>query len=163
MEDFFSFFMDAAEKDADKLLNSNEVDLTAYPDEMNPFPVAELSIPISAPTEFVVVDADGRVMSRTDGTQPPNSTMPPPFKKKNGATVTNLARLEDAIFEHGDPYRVRFLDLIKKDTVEFSEYLAKHTSRRHEALRYCWNTLNWRPSTSGKRVYIKNPANPYDK
>jgi hypothetical protein len=138
--------------------------------------------------EFVVVDANG---NRIGGNRPPKKGSPtmkkpqltrPVLKRSSKiATEQDLIHLEDAIFAHGLPYRLEFLNQIKVtkpdpipdpefeifNSIQFNHYLESITwkpeSRRMKALRHCWETLNWRPDKAHTRVWVKNPQNPYTK
>jgi len=112
-----------------------------------------------------VVDADGRRIYPPA----PRPLSKPKLTRNNDTVVANklkdLDRLEDAIFEHGSPYRQMFLNLYKDIESEetLDEHLAKHVGRRHKTLVYCRDKLKWRPTAAGDRVKVLNPDNPYTK
>lgn len=85
------------------------------------------------------------------------------------ATGEDLARLDDAIHNHGDPFRRDFYERIR--LVESAGLEGRHWSDtstnesrlRTTTLRHCWTALNWRPTRTCRYVYVKTPPfnNPY--
>lgn len=91
--------------------------------------------------------------------------------RHNGLTALNptptskdLDRLEDAIFNHGEPYRTEFLNMCNpiKDLIPqtFIDYLTELPSHRRRTLLYCWQIRKWRPDSSCNRV-LDGTKNPY--
>ena len=131
--------------------------------------------------KFYVVDADGNDLSNQKPQKESAVLYTPRRLSKKVARYADLMKLEDAIFNHGPPYRKKYLTILK-NTKEipnpdpdfpitkkhqdgrFERYLQTmmNPSREIQALRFCWEKLKWRPSEGGKAVMdCKN--NPYVK
>lgn len=69
-------------------------------------------------------------------------------------SLETLKRLEDAIFEHGEPYKSIFFDSYVSTNFNpnLDEFLTMHETRKEGSLRYCWEVLGWRPSNDGKKI-----------
>lgn len=81
-------------------------------------------------------------------------------------TPLDLARLEDAIFNHGGEWRSEFLQyctLVQKsrETSQLKPYCAESTIKT-TALEHFWVQLRWRPSRDGYYVFIRHPADKYN-
>lgn len=77
------------------------------------------------------------------------------------ASGEELAKLDDAIRNHGGPFEKTFLELLG-----FAEHVASwgrpwdaEARLRTTTLRHCWTQMNWRPSKTCKYVYVKNNNN----
>ena len=75
------------------------------------------------------------------------------------ASESDLEWLENAIFNHGHPYRTELLNNVK--LVEKASGWSAEATYLKTALRHCWEELDWRPSRNGLRVLKKNKMNPY--
>ena len=113
------------------------------------------------PNGFYVKDANGFILHSPRTKKPQN---PPPKRKKVTkvtSTIPMLEKLEDSIFNHGDPYRQEYLTILQKQELSIPNTLENVTPIRHKALRHCFDVLLWRPGKANQRVWKKNPANPY--
>jgi hypothetical protein len=127
------------------------------------------------PHEIIVVDADGKVLSRSKKVKPALTRgnrikEDPPVNP----TIEDLNKLEDVIYqtrpefkEEEDPWRVGFLQVYKEmyhETIPSMEfYLSKIHAKKMQALLHCWNEFNWRYRKDMKGIYVHNKANPYTK
>jgi len=119
-------------------------------------PVVDFNGYIHNAVDFYVVDADGKLVSSGRRMPYPRPSIP---NLKKVVTVKDLERLDDAIFEHGEPFRQDFLSLIEHG-IEIDTYF----SRRSQALYHCWSVLKWRPDSHHPgRVWKKKSINPYTK
>jgi len=73
-----------------------------------------------------------------------------------GVTLKKLSRLEDAIFKHGGRFEARFMEIYSSndEDEDLDTFLSRHGERWCFALKFCWETLKWRPSKRGK-VFVK--------
>lgn len=115
-------------------------------------------------SEIVVVDAEGKRISRAVNRHRPSCYRPSRPVNPVATTLENISALEDAIYEVPE-FRIEFLNVYKsldepEETLEM--YLMKHHTRKKKALIHCWEELGWRPSKDRKRV-IRAKNNPYMK
>lgn len=79
------------------------------------------------------------------------------------ATGEDLARLDDAIHNHGDPFRREFYERMRLaesavlENRHWSDNTINESRLRTTTLRHCWIELNWRPSKTCRYVYVKPP------
>jgi hypothetical protein len=111
--------------------------------------------------ERIVVDASGaRIWSKP--IRKLKASQPAKFKILSAPTKEDLNRLEDAIHNHGNPYRTEYYNICKcfSAVTTFDDYIKTDMGKiQSRALRHCWDSLKWRPHESGNRV--KNGNNPY--
>lgn len=99
---------------------------------------------IAKPPRSFMVDANGDKEKRVN--KPRTTSKRQEVKVK--LTPPDLAKLEEAIFRHGNQRRQVFMDKLKSIPVKPGQSGQK---RFEEALQFFWEA-NWRPSKSGKRV-----------
>ena len=105
--------------------------------------------------ERVVIDVEGvRLKKPKPKALPRKLTMSTPSKM-------DLSRLDDAIHNHGNPYRTEYYNVCRRYDIseDFDEFVDKQLGMiQRKALRYCWDVLKWRPNQSGNGIRpIENP------
>lgn len=95
-------------------------------------------------------DTDGKVIKKIKRTC---------TKKIKKTHSKGIKKLEDAVFNDSS-YRKRLLEEVKAIEIEGKPGVGRSLLDR--ALDRKWNE-GWRPSESGKTVFVKNPNNPYTK
>lgn len=86
------------------------------------------------------------------------------------ATRYELLQLEDAIWQHKGKWLKTFTTAVAKrvEKLRIAGYADTHSSTgprescRIKTLREFWEIQGWRPGKTGKTVWIKTKANPYN-
>lgn len=135
------------------------------------------------------VNANGRIVYDKKNKKYKTMSTPPVDRP----TKEDLARLYEGIFNHptfpdwrdeqGNPIpapsptslpppfhpRKEFLELLKNDHTPMEEYIAKLTTQKDEALKFCWREWNWRPRAKktplgeSSGIWVKHLKNSYSK
>lgn len=89
-----------------------------------------------------------------------NYFKPPEHIFANVATAEDLAKLDDAIHNHGGPFEKHFHELLNLSQhasaiSDNNAYWSPSARVRTTTLRHCWTTLKWRPSKTSRFVFVK--------